>query len=377
MIYYLSGATTKNPNGGVGLWLLDPSTGITTKVNGVTDVAKSYEEVDVNFAGDVTYLMVDMYHHSFAEINISAESAGTIELFNVSLPAGSLPGDVNVQPHWLGAASSDSMVGWSRFEEMGGPTIVITETLLGIQGKSTSTILYQNQTTIAYNQTLPPAIYGTTRAISAGVGGNGGNGAASSILHTYADGVLKDWSPTTGKLLQEAAVSSLPAEFDISCLFYNEAAGALAGLAFSTASSTAAAARVAEGAQDPYYITLDCSGVNCTATAVPLTGLAQKTAGLSWLPKTCSYSKRTGTVAVLLTKSDPNALPAFAIEEVAVFGMHVPVTVVSSSSSSSSVEGTPNFWVAPSIQFTFGDAGVGRKWRPVGFPFMSYNTGSI
>ena len=192
-------------------------------------------------------------------------------------------------------------------------------------------------------------------------------------MHTYVDGVLKDWSPSTGKLLQKAAVS-LPAGYDLRCLFYNEAAGGLAGLAFPSLGAHAVAA-----AKDPYYVTLDCSSVHspagssvagsdrkCTATTSPLTGLAKKIAGLSWLPTTCSYSARTGTVAALLAKVDPIALPAFGIEEIALFALQTPSTTSTNAA---------NFWVVRDLSFPFGDAGAGRSWRPVGFPFLSFNTG--
>ena len=73
-------------------------------------------------------------------------------------------------PRWLGAASTDRMLGWSRYEVMGGPSIEITETLLAIDlassgtGRNTSTILYQNQTTISYTDKVPSATFGQSRS---------------------------------------------------------------------------------------------------------------------------------------------------------------------------------------------------------------------
>ena len=116
---------------GVGAWTIDPKSGIPTAISGVTNVMESYEEADVNFAGDVTYITVGMSNRSYAAIDLRG---GTIKMFNVSRPPGITPGDINIMPTWLGTASSSRMLGWSRYEIMGGPSIVLTETLIGEGG---------------------------------------------------------------------------------------------------------------------------------------------------------------------------------------------------------------------------------------------------
>ena len=297
---------SSQPAGSPWFGEVDPATGASTAIPGVTQAIGRMQSVHGNFVAPDPAKPRHLL--GFANPNY------TYYATSMQLPGGSgVEGSVDpvskageAVPAWVEAASPGCMLAWSYLETVAGGSLNVTEALRCVDPVSLQATLLWSNSSSPTEGSVPPAYFGAERAVDTHEG----------VLYTQSEtqdlGVF-DVGATKARPRLETGGRR------ITCLHYDPTEKRLGGVVLHAAAGSAAAS--AE------LVSIDtATGSVTTRLSVhdfppPLGGLSLFYVDASTHPgdmfspvsrPACSFDATTGVLAFLLVEIDPDVKPAFA-----------------------------------------------------------------